>query len=147
VPGSQTHNWKVLDPDFATNVLKLMRSVIVPATAHVVSGKDFLDYLTRRHTYSGWLDYGTALAYIHMGDLAKARELLVPLAHTIRTRFPELGEPGSWGHNLLDLLRLIDEDPAAIPAHCEDVARRSVAAMKLEKHWTPTPFAYGGGAS
>ena len=147
VPGRRTIQWDITDNDFLSNALELMRTTIVPTTAHVVSGKDFLDYLTRRHTYSGWPDWGKALAYTHMGDLPKARELLVPLAHTIRTRFPDLGEPGSWGHNLLELLRLIDDDPAAIPAHCEDVARRSVAAMKQEKHWTPTPFVYGGGAS
>lgn len=147
IPGRHTTHWDITDKDFAKNVVELMRTVIVPTTAHVVTGKDFLDYLTRRHIYSGWPEKGKALAYIHMGDLPKARELLVPLAQTIRTRFPDLQLPGHWGHNMLELLRLIDEDPAAIPAHCENVARRSIAATKLEKHWTPVPFVYGAGIS
>ena len=119
-----------------------MHAVVMPATEHVEKGSDFLTYLTERRTDSGWPEWGKALAYVHMGDLAKARELLVPLAEMVRTRFPELGVYGVWGHNLLELLRLIDEDPAAIPAHCEAVARQSVKVSKLDKFWVPTPFVY-----
>jgi hypothetical protein len=39
-------------------------------------------------------------------------------------------------------LRLIEEDPAGIPAHCEAVARKSVAVNKLDKFWQPVPFVY-----
>ena len=89
-----------------------------------------------------WQRWGKALAYIHMGELKKAREYLVDDAETIRTRLPQLQAPGTWGYNLLELLRLIEEDPAAIPAHCEAVARKAVAVNKLEKFWNPVPFIY-----
>jgi hypothetical protein len=119
-----------------------METVIIPKTTRVTNGGTFLDYLGGHRVLSGWLDWAKALGHTHMGDLDTARSLLTPLAHTIRTRFPQLAAEGVWGHNLLELLRLIDEDPEAIPAHCEAVARKSVAVNKLEKFWEPVPFVY-----
>jgi hypothetical protein len=142
IPGTPDHGWNVFHPKFAANLIDLMERVIVPATSHIVRGSDFLGYLTQYRTSSGWPNWGKALAHIHMGDLEKARELLIPDAAIIRIRFPQLQTPDAWGHNLLELLRLIEEDPAAIPAHCEAVARKSVAVNKLEKFWEPVPFVY-----
>ena len=119
-----------------------MEQEIIPSTAHIQTGADFLRYLNHNYTSHGWPDWGKALAYIHMGELDTAHDLLVPLAQTIISRFPQLQEANSWGHNLLELLRLIEEDRDAIPAHCEAVARKTVTACKLEKFWEPTPFVY-----
>jgi hypothetical protein len=142
VPGTPNHGWNVFDDTFASKLIEVMENVIVPVAAPVVNGARFLDYLTQNRTSSHWNDWAKALAHIHMGNLDEARSLLLPLAHIIRTRLPELADKGSWGHNLLELLRLIEEDPGAIPAHCEAVAKKSVAFNKLEKYWEPTPFVY-----
>jgi hypothetical protein len=142
IPDTPNHRWNLFHPQFAEKLIEVMEQEIIPTTAHIQTGADFLHYLNTNYTSSGWPDWGKAQAYIHMGELDTARDLLIPLAKTIRTRFPQLQEPGSWGHNLLELLRLIEEDRDAIPAHCEAVAHKSVAACKLEKFWQPTPFVY-----
>ena len=137
IPGTGNHGWRVDHPDFARAVIELMETVIVPEVAHIATGSQILAYLERHQFRLGWPEYAKALAHIHMGDLRQARAMLVPLAQMIRTEFPELQQPTSRGDNLLQLLKLLKENPAAIPAHCEDVARRSIAADKLDKHWTP----------
>lgn len=142
IPGTTNHGWNVFHPDFAPKLMELMDAVIIPATAHIEKGSDFLGYLGEHRIFSGWPDWGRALAYVHMGDLAKARAVLIPLAETIRSQFPHLGTPGKWGHDLLELLRLIEHDPDAIPARCEAIARKGLRVRKLEKFWVPTPFVY-----
>ena len=141
-PGKASHDWNIFHPQFAEKLIEVIEQEIIPSTAHIQTGADFLHYLNTNYTSHGWPDWGKAQAYVHMGELDTARDLLIPLAGTIRSRFPQLQEPNSWGHNLLELLRLIEEDRDAIPAHCEAVARKSVAACKLEKFWEPTPFVY-----
>jgi hypothetical protein len=142
LPETTNHAWNLFHPQFAEKLIEVMEQEIIPTTAHIQTGADFLYYLNTSYTSHGWPDWGKAQAYIHMGELDTARDLLIPLAKTIRTRFPQLQEPGSWGHNLLELLRLIEQDRDAIPAHCEAVAHKSVAACKLERFWQPTPFVY-----
>lgn len=143
IPGTPSHNWNVFHPGFADKLIELIETEVSTAVAEISTGADFLRYLTDNYTEHGWQDWGKALAFIHMGDLKKAREFLIPTAKTLRSPdFKRLVEPDAWGHNVLELLRLIDEDPAAVPAHCEAVARRSVKTNKLEKFWQPTPFVY-----
>lgn len=142
IPKTPNHRWNLFDPRFSENLAEVMEQEIIPSTAHIQTGADFLHYLNTNYTTHGWPDWGKALAHIHMGELDTARDLLTPLAHTIRSRFPQLQQPDAWGRNLLELLRLIEEDRDAIPAHCEAVARQNVAALKLEKFWEPTPFVY-----
>lgn len=142
IPGTANHRWKVFHPQFAEKMIEVMEQVIVPETTHIEKGADFLHYLTHRYTSHGWQGWGQALAHIHMGDLDTARKHLTPDAEMIRTRFPQLQTPDSWGHNLLELLRLIEEDPAAIPVHCETVAHKAVEVNKLQKYWQQVPFVY-----
>jgi hypothetical protein len=142
IPGFTNHGWEIEHPDFSKALDDLISTVIIPETAHVTSGAAFLGYLEKHKFTLGWPNYAKALAYIHMGELEVARALLIPMANDIRTRFPEIAAEGAWGHNLLELLRLIEEDRDAIPAHCEAVAKKSVAFNKLEKYWEPTPFVY-----
>jgi len=123
-------------------MIELMHDAIIPATSNITKGADFLRYLTEQRCSHGWLGWGKALAYLHMGELERARELLSKDAEVIRTRFPMLAAPGAWGVNLLKLLELIETDPDALPAHCEATARMAVKANKLEKYWEPIPFIY-----
>ena len=143
IPGTTNRRWKIQHAGFIEALHDIIQAEIIPLVGHIEKGSDFLRYLTENYTQHGWQDTGKALAYIHMGELTKARELLVTTAAQLQLpHFQQLIEPGAWGHNLLELLRLIDEDPAAIPAHCEAVARQSVKRNKLEKFWVPTPFVY-----
>ena len=142
IPGTHNHGWDVTSPDFTTRLIELMNDVIVPATANITKGAHFLRYLTKQRCSHGWPSWGEALAYIHMGELELARALLAKDADVIRTRFPMLEAPGTWGAGLLRLLELIETNPDALPAHCEATARQSVKANKLEKYWEPIPFTY-----
>ena len=142
IPGTTNHGWNVFHPQFAEKLMEVMEQEIIPSTAHIQTGGDFLHYQTHKIIRSSWTDWGKAMAHIHMGELDAARDLMLPCAKYMNDVSPRLKEPGSWGHNLLELLRLIEEDRDAIPAHCEAVARKSVAACKLEKFWEPTPFVY-----
>lgn len=143
IPGTPNHRWNSFHSYFATELVDVMEREIIPRVAHIERGSDFLRYLTENYTQHGWQESGKALAYIHMGDLVSAREHLSATAEALRApHLQRLIEPDAWGHNVLELLRLIDEDPAAIPAHCEAVARASVVANKLEKFWQPVPFVY-----
>lgn len=142
MPGTPNHGWDVTSPDFAKNLIDLMNDVIVPATANITKGSDFLNYLTEQRCSHGWPGWGKALAYIHMGELELARELLAKDADVIRTRFPMLAAPGAWGENLLKLLELIEKNPEGIPAHCEATALQAAKANKLEKYWEPGPFVF-----
>ncbi len=143
IPDTPSHNWNVFHPHFANKLIELIDQEVLPITAHIATGSDFLRYLTENYTESGWQDWGKALGYVHMGELGKAYDLLKPLAALLKTsQFERLKQPDAWGHNLLEMLRLIEEDPAAIPAHCEAVARQSVKLNKLEKFWEPVPFVY-----
>jgi hypothetical protein len=45
-----------------------------------------------------------------------------------------------WVDNMQTLIELIDENPAAIPAHCATVARATLATQKLDKYWDAPPF-------
>ncbi len=143
IPGTPSHNWNVFHPGFADKLIELIETDVAPTVADISTGSDFLRYLTENSTEHGWQDWGKALAYIHIGDREKAREFLVSTANILRSpKHTRLIEPDAWGRNVLELLRLIDEDPAAIPAHCETVARQSVKTNKLEKYWEPAPFVY-----
>ena len=143
IPGTTNHGWSVFHPRFTEALVEVMEREIIPCVGHIEKGSDFLRYLAENYTQHGWQDTGRALAYIHMGELTKARELLVTTAAQLQQpHFQRLIEPGTWGANLLEVLRLIEADPAAIPAHCEAVARQSVKLNKLEKFWEPTPFVY-----
>ncbi len=142
IPGTPDHGWNVTSPDFASKLIELMNDEIVPATSNITKGEYFLRYLTEQRCSHGWPGWGKALAYIHMGKLELARELLAKDAAVIRSRFPMLEAPGSWGASLLRLLELIETVPAAIPAHCEATARQSVKTNKLEKFWDPIPFVF-----
>ena len=142
IPGTPNHGWKVTSPDFAGKLIEVMHDAIVPATANITTGADFLHYLETQRFSHGWPDWGKALAHVHMGDLERAAELLRLYAKIIRTDHPRLQEPGTWGASLLRMLELIETDPDAIPAHCEAVARQAVKANKLEKFWEPVPFVY-----
>lgn len=142
IPGTPNHGWDVTSPNFAKKLIDLMNDVIVPATANITKGADFLNYLTEQRCSHGWPGWGKALAYIHMGELELARELLAKDADVIRTRFPMLAAPGGWGENLLKLLELIEKNPEGIPAHCEATAIQAAKANKLEKYWEPGPFVF-----
>lgn len=143
IPGTSSHNWNAFHPSFVDKLIELIETDVAPVVADISTGSDFLRYLTDNYTEHGWQDWGRALAYIHIGDLGKAREFLIPSARTLRAPVHRrLIEPDAWGANMIELLRLIDEDAAAIPAHCEAVARQSVKTNKLEKFWQPTPFVY-----
>ena len=144
IPGTTNHHWNLLAPDFSEKIYDLMLSEIIPATQGVVDGAGFLVYLDQQGFSHGWPEWGRALAHVHIGNLDTAQELLVHPAGIIRKNFPQLQQPDCWGGDLLEMLRLLEHDRDAIPAHCEEIARRSVKANKLEKHWTPTPFVYGG---
>lgn len=144
IPGVCNFGWSIFEPEFADKVIRLMEETIIPATEHVDNGAAFLDYLERQNTPHGWPEWGKALAHVHMDNLDTAQELLAKPAGIIRKDFPELQQPDSWGGDLLEMLRLLEHDRDAIPAHCEAITRRAVKANKLEKHWTPTPFVYGG---
>jgi hypothetical protein len=142
IPGTPDHGWNVTSPYFVSKMIELMKDVIIPATSNITKGVDFFRYLTEQRCSSGWPGWGKALAYIHMGELELARELLSKDADVIRTRFPMLEVPGTWGENLLRLLELIETNPDALPAHCEATAQKAVKANKLEKYWEPVPFTY-----
>ncbi len=143
IPGTTNHGWNVFHPHFVKALVDVMDQGIVPLVAHIEKGSDFLRYLTENYTMHGWQDVGKALAHIHMGDLESARDLLIRTAEQFQLpHLQRLKEPDAWGHNLLEMLRLIEEDPAAIPAHCEAVARQSAKLNKLEKFWEPVPFVY-----
>ncbi len=134
IPGTPDHGWDVTSPDCVSKLIELMNAAIIPATANITEGADFLRYLTEQRCSHGWPGWGKALAYIHMGELEIARELLAKDAAVIRTRLPMLEAPGTWGASLLRLLELIETDPAASPAHCEATARQAVKTNKLEKY-------------
>ena len=136
------YSWLTDDPRFAERLINVMESEVIPITAHIQTGADFLEYLNDNATRGGWKEWPKAQALIHMGELDQARDLLVPLAEIINKRFPDLKEPGIWGHNLIELLRLIDEDRDAIPAHCEAVAHHNIRKLKLDKFWDAPPFVY-----
>lgn len=142
IPQTPNHGWNVFDLSFAANLIEVMETDILLPTAHITKGADFLDYLNTHYMSSGWQNWGRALAHIHMGDLGTAHKPLKPDVETIMTRFPPLQAPGTWGHNPLELYRLIETDPAAIPAHCEATALRSVEFNKLGKFWEAVPFVY-----
>jgi hypothetical protein len=143
IPNTQSRWWNAFHPYFASELVDVMEREIIPLVAHIQRGSDFLHYLTENYTMHGWQDTGKALAYLHMGELPKAREFLIATAKEFeKPHLERLVKPGAWGHNLLELLRLIEEDPAAIPAHCEAIARQSVKFNKLEKFWEPVPFVY-----
>jgi hypothetical protein len=142
IPGTTNHGWNVFHPQFAEKLMEVMEREIIPSTAHVQTGGDFLHYQTQNIIRSGWPNWGKAMAHIHMGELDTARNLMLPCAKHINETVPWIKAPGSWAMNLLELLRLIEEDRDVIPAHCEAVARKTVAACKLEKFWQPTPFVY-----
>jgi hypothetical protein len=142
-PGTSNRGWEIFHPDFTTQVLELMATTIVPKTAHVHDGESFIDYLDGHQVRGDWGDWPRALGNIHLGNLEEAHRLIAPLAKLMRREVPHLHEPGIWGHSMLEMLRLIEEDPAAIPAHCEAVARQAVKANKLERFWEPVPFRYG----
>lgn len=138
IPGTPSHGWNVFHPHFSDKLIELIDQEVLAVTAHIATGSDFLRYLTENYTEHGWQDWGKALGYVHMGELGKARDLLKPLAALFGTsQFERLKRPDAWGHNLLEILRLIEEDPTAIPAHCEAVARQSVKFNKLEQYWEP----------
>ncbi len=143
IPGTPSHNWNVFHPCFPEKLIELIEQEVLPITARIAYGSDFLRYLTENYTEHGWQDWGKALGYVHMGKLETARDLLKPLAALFETlQFERLKRPDAWGHNLLEILRLIEEDPGAIPAHCEAVARQSVKVIKLEKYWEATALLY-----
>jgi hypothetical protein len=145
IPGVVNCSWDMRDPRFAENLIEVMENEIIPSTAHIQTGGDFLHYLQHNVTRGGWPNWGKALAHIHMGELDTAGELLLSCASSIKKidkLAPFSRDADSWAMNLLELLRLIEEDRNAIPAHCEAVARKTVAACKLEKFWEPTPFVY-----
>ncbi len=145
IPGIVNFGWDIDRPDFAEKLIEVMKEEIIPSTAHIQTGADFLHYLECNVVRGGWPDWAKAQAYIHMGELDTARELLQSCARSIKEIdriAPFSKEPDTWIYNLLELLRLIEEDRDAIPAHCEAVARHNVAALKLEKFWEPTPFVY-----
>lgn len=142
IPGTPNHSWDVTNPGFAPKLIELMREKIIPVTSNITKGADFLKYLNEQRCSHGWPGFGKALAYVHMGELELARELLVKDADVIRSRFPMLEAPGTWGASLLRLLELIDTNPDAIPAHCEATTRQAVKANKLEKYWQSIPFVY-----
>lgn len=142
IPGTPNHGWNVTSPEFASKLVELMNAVIVSATSNITKGSDFLKYLSEQRFTHGWPGWGKALAHIHMGELELARELLKKDADVIRTRLPMLAAPGAWGANLLQLLNLIENDPEAVPLHCDATARQAVKVNKLEQYWEPIPFSY-----
>lgn len=142
IPGTPNHRWDVTSLDFAAKLIELMTDVIIPATSNITGGADFLKYLIEQRCNHGWPGWGKALAYIHMGELERARELLKSDANVIHTRLPMVAAPGAWGGNLLQLLNLIETNPDALPAHCEATAHRAVKVNKLEKYWDPIPFVF-----
>lgn len=147
IPGTPSHNWNVFIPEFADKLTELINTEVMPIVEHVTTGFGFLRYLSDNYTESGWQAWGRALAYLHMGELDKARPLLVETVDALKSLADTgiLDRPDSWAHNVVELLRLVDEDPAAIPAHCEAVARACVKFNKLEKFWQPVPFVYDKG--
>ena len=144
IPGTVNHNWSIFDPDFSRQVAELIETAVAPVTQNVNCGAAFLDYLEREKISHGWPEWAKALAHAHMGNLDIAQALLIKPADILRSQFPHICSPDMWGYDLLEMLRLLEHDRDAIPAHCKEIARRSVKANKLEKHWTPTPFVYGG---
>ncbi len=142
VPGGPNYGWDLRNPDLAQQLIALMHEVVVPTTAHVTNGRAFLGYLDGHSACSGWVDWARALGFIHMGNLDAARDLITPLAHIMLDRFPHIAVEGAWGHSMIEMLRLINDDPGAVPDHCEAVARKAVTINKLEKFWEPTPFVY-----
>lgn len=143
VPGTRNRGWNAFHVYFASELIDVMENCIIPTVASIRTGSAFLNYLTENYTQHGWQETGKALAHVHMGDLKKARDYLIETEQALRAPHMErLLQPGAWGHNVVELLRLIETDPAAIPAHCEAVARASVKFNKLEKFWTPEPFVY-----
>lgn len=142
IPGTTNHGWNIFHGDLTEALADVMERSIVPVVANVVKGSDFLRYLNENYTMHGWQNTGRALAFIHMGELSKARALIAEDANLIRTRFPQLNVPGIWGHNLIEMLQLIDERPSMVAAYCEAAAQKSAQVNKLSKFWEPKPFLY-----
>ncbi len=143
VPGTNNHGWSIKNRRFCEDLIEVMESDIVRTVGDIRTGAEFLDYLTYFRTMHGWQETGRALAFTHMGELDKALEQLrITAAHFRLPHMQRLTEAGAWARNVLELIRLIEENSAAIPAHCEAVAQQAVQFNKLEKFWEPTPFVY-----
>lgn len=142
IPGTTNHGWNIFHPRWERAFVEVFEDSILPIVANIARGSDFLRYLNENYTMHGWQNTGKALAHIHMGELATARDLMAADAQVIKSRFPRLNKPGIWGRNLIEMLRLIDERPLDVPAHCEARAQQSVQFNKLVKFWAPVPFCY-----
>jgi hypothetical protein len=140
VPGTTNFGWDLKSSNFVDKMSEFMQRVVIPKTSNVTNGEAFLTYLDGHPACSGWIGWARALGYVHMGDLAKAEELIAPLVKDMLTDHPRLAADGAWGQSMIEMLRLIRDDPNTIPKHCEAIAQKSVTLNKLEKYWEPTSF-------
>jgi hypothetical protein len=156
VPGTEyDQSWDMREKDFEASFAGLLEAEACLRLQHMRFGSDcksYLEYRDRIMWEQGdagrrdrdWPNPGIGWANLHMGYLAEAREIFA--GHKLKREEFYRACPGLARHdsqeeqNITDMLERLDGDPAAIPDHCEELARQSMEQLKLEKYWQPTPF-------
>jgi hypothetical protein len=138
--------WDFDSPHFTEYFPELFEKSIRPAVANVTTGAAFLRYLETEKMSSHWLDYGHGLAYLHMGNLAAAKQKLDAfldcwdrLTMSLENKNPE---PDMVV--VRQVRQMIESDYTKLDAYLREVAAAQVKEAKLEKYWVPPKSFFDG---
>lgn len=131
-------SWIIGDIDDLAEVIK---DQLAPNLGIIKSGDQYLHFLRTwyRDKYGLYPPIDAGLAELHRENLKDAKVQFNTYLDGYRRAGATIN-PTPVFHEIENLVQLIDTNPKAIPAHCEAVARKALAARKLEKYWSAGPF-------
>src|ERR1019366_155468 len=71
-----SEGWDVDVENFLSEFEWAFETEIAPHVEAISAGEDFKRYIEKKLDFTAWSDLGIAMGYLHMGQLAEAKELL-----------------------------------------------------------------------
>jgi hypothetical protein len=134
--------WFMTDPDYPDAIRIALQIEMLPKVAALATWEKALEFVTRHHQFQG-RDY-TRLALssvIAQGDFARAKEILDNVwLNAERVWHINQHDPGLGDRLIEQGENLSMADKQALIATLHHYEAAAIKAMKLEKHWIPTPF-------
>jgi hypothetical protein len=107
----------------------------------VTHGAAFLKYLETEELRGPWYDVGLGLAYLHMGNLAVAKQKLGAFVDQmdefhleIKKRLPDT-KHGLGVETARQVCHLIENDPGMLGNYLQERAVTQIRFLKLQKDW------------
>ncbi len=129
-----SEGWDVEADDFLAEFEWAFETEIAAHVEAISTGEDFKLYMEKKLDFTSWRDSAIAMGYLHMGQLAEAKNLL----QAVIEHYETLKKPkeASSITNARMIIHSLETDPLGLEAQLIATAVQTAENFRITKFWT-----------